>query len=170
LRTGTGTEREFFKEREFFAFLKPLILKKKKPLQAENLLATDFILKWKLVVAKLRKIDSIHSKKLLKHVEHREKEIFDNPVMRAVKYLDKRTNAMMTCESKASAKQIIRMVVKKKEKLENQEEDEEVTNQSYADAELDDEFSSLNDILIAAESESEQETNMNTSRMQLKRP
>ena len=41
--------------------------------------------------------------------------------------------------------------------------------QLYANAELGDEFSSLDYIFMAAKSKSEQETNMKTIRMQLKR-
>lgn len=133
------------------AVLEPLA-KLTTELQAENLFATDFILKWKAMVLNLDKMRTTHSKLLIKYILIREKEIFANQLMKAVQYLDKRTNTLMTAEDKAKAKEVIRMVVaKKRELLKVPVDDEDVQEVQAAELEPSDEFSELNKLLEESE-------------------
>lgn len=90
-------------------------------LQAENLLATDFIIKWKNTVANLRKIDSVHSKTLFKYIEIHEKQIFENSVIKPTEFLDKRANILLTLETKKLGKGVLGMLSEKKKRLDMQE-------------------------------------------------
>lgn len=138
------------------AVLEPLA-KLTTELQAENLFATDFVLKWKAMVLNLDKMKTTHSKLLLKYILIREKEIFANPLMKAVQYLDKRTNTLMTAEDKTKAKEVIRMVFAKKcELLKIPVDDEDVQEVQAVDDDdepsgVSDEFNELNKLLEETE-------------------
>jgi K+/H+ antiporter YhaU regulatory subunit KhtT len=86
-------------------------------LQSQDLLVPDFAYFWFAMKRKLEENPLNETKLLLRHIQEREKIIFQNPIVLAGWFLDKNLNVLMNDDQKFEAKKMIRQIMHKFNKL-----------------------------------------------------
>lgn len=115
-------------------------------LQRQNLTIPDFLSSWKITEAKLKQLHQALSEKLLYCIHERENQIFENDLVIAGIYLDKRFSVLLNPEKIINAKKVIRNIYLKQQKVrrQSQREDEIQINLEQSAR---DEYSLLDDML-----------------------
>lgn len=108
-------------------------------LQSEKLLVPDFIYHWFKMTSQLTRIGSRFSKKLLSCIQTREKEIFDNDVIKTGWFLDKTVSLLIEePDIVETAKSLVRMVHKKRLTMLGAKAEELVDLREYPESDDDD--------------------------------
>ena len=117
LKSVQITESTWNKLEDLHASLQPLQILTTK-LQAENLNIPQFVKDWKLAEFQLQKQQTFFASELLGHLKVRGNLIFSQPIIKAGQYIDIGLRSLMTCLEAAEAKETIKSIYKKKQRVE----------------------------------------------------